>query len=225
MARLVHDVAVERQYEMGTDHGVLYVKNEAGTAYEEGVARNGLTAVTESPSGAEPTKVYADNIPYVTMFSAEEFGGTIEAFMYPDEFAVCDGSAEPAPGVFVGQQPRRGFGFVYRTKIGNAQVGDGAGYKYHLWYGCTAAPSEKAYATVNDSPENVTFSWEITTDLEAVPGLAKPTAVIVIDTTKVSSALIEDLVDTLYGSATTEPTLPPISEVIEMLTPIAPPGP
>jgi hypothetical protein len=169
MARLVWDTVGERFYETGVDRGVLYLPT-AG-AYDTGVAWNGLTTVTESPSGAEATPQYADNIKYLNLVSAEEFGGTIEAFTYPDEFAQCDGSAEPVPGLRVGQQSRKTFGLSYRTKVGNDTDGSDHGYKLHLVYGCLAAPSEKAYATVNDSPEAIALSWEFTTTAVDVPAV------------------------------------------------------
>ena len=215
MARLVHDVAVERQYEMGTDHGVLYVKNEAGSAYEEGVAWNGLTAVTESPSGAEATPVYADNKKYLNLLSAEEFGGTIEAYTYPDEFGVCDGTASPYAGVTIGQQGRSPFGFVFRTKIGN-DVSQDLGYKLHLVYGALAAPSEKAHATINESPEAETMSWEISTTKVDVAGY-KPTAQIVIDSTKVDAVKLAALELILFGDAAVDPRLPLPLEVFTLI--------
>lgn len=167
MAKLTWDATGERFYETGVDHGVLYIPNISGV-YNNGVSWNGLTAVTESPSGAEANAQYADNIKYLNLISAEEFGATIEAFTYPDEFAQFDGIATPSAGVSVGQQARKTFGLSYRTKLGNDLEGDDLGYKLHLVYGCTAAPSEKAYATVNDSPEAITFSWEIATTPVAV---------------------------------------------------------
>ncbi len=179
MAQLVWDELGQRYYETGVDHGVLYLPNNQG-AYIDGVAWNGLTSISESPSGAEPNAQYADNIKYLNLFSAEEFGATVEAFTYPDEFAQFDGLGIPAPGVTVSQQSRRGFGLSYRTKIGNDLEGDDYGFKIHLIYGCTASPSEKAYNTINDSPEPITFSWEITTTPVSVPGM-KPTSVITIE--------------------------------------------
>lgn len=206
MAALVWDQIGERVYETGVDHGVLYLQDETG-AYTEGYAWNGLTTVTESPSGAEATPLYADNIKYLNLISAEEFGATIEAFTYPDEFAVCDGSATPEVGVVVGQQGRKAFGLSYRTRVGNDIEGADLGYKLHLVYGATAAPSEKAYATINDSPEAITFSWEVSTVPVPVTDL-KPTSVIVIDSTKVDAADLKTLEDMLYGAAATEPSLP-----------------
>src|SRR5690606_35515536 len=170
MARVTWDQVGERLYETGVDHGVLYLRNETGD-YDTGVAWNGLVSVTESPTGAESNPQYADNIKYLNLVSAEEFGATIEAFTYPEEFAQCDGTAAPAAGVYVGQQPRRTFGLSYRTQVGNDIDGTDHGYKLHLIYGALAAPSEKAYNTINDSPEAITFSWELTTTAVEVPGL------------------------------------------------------
>lgn len=202
----------ERYYETGVDHGVLYVYDNG--AYGEGVAWNGLTNVSEKPSGAEATALYADNIKYLNLISNEDFGATIEAYTYPDEFAQCDGSASIATGVIVGQQKRKTFGFSYRTKIGNDTDGNDYGYKIHLVYGCTAAPTEKGYATINDSPEAITFSWEITTIPISVPGL-KPTACIIIDSTKVNDdEKMTALTELLYGTTTTPPTLPTIAQLL-----------
>lgn len=214
MVALVWDKVGERVYETGVDHGVLYLRNQVG-AYDKGVAWNGLTAVTESPSGAENSPQYADNIKYLNLTSAEEFGGTIEAFTYPDEFAVCDGTAAPAVGVYVGQQPRKTFGLSYRTLKGNDLEGTDHGYKLHLVYGALAAPSEKAYATVNDSPEAITLSWEFSTTAVEVPG-HKPSATITIDSTKVSSDGLAQLEQILYGTETLEARLPLPEEVIEI---------
>lgn len=202
--RLKWDQTGEREFETGVDHGVLYIPDNTGV-YASGVAWNGLTTATESPSGAESNKQYADNIPYLNLKSAEEFGLTIEAFMYPDEFGQFDGSGQPEPGVYVGQQSRKSFGLSYRTLKGNDLEGTDAGYKLHLVYGCDAAPSEKAYATINDSPEAITFSWELTTTPVAVTGM-KPTAHITIDSTKVAPAALTALEEILYGKdATTTP--------------------
>lgn len=215
MAKITWDDTGKRLYETGTDHGVLYLLGEGGT-YDTGVAWNGLTAVNESPSGAEATALYADNIKYLSLMSAEEFGGTIEAYTYPDEFNQCDGNAEPQEGVTIGQQDRAIFGLSYRTLIGNDVDGQGHGYKIHLVYGAQASPSEKAYATVNDSPEAVTFSWEFTTTPVNVTGF-KPTASLVIDSTKVDPTDLQTLETALYGgdSAGT-PKLPLPNEVIAM---------
>lgn len=217
MAKLVWDEAAERIYETGVDHGVLYVMN-SGT-YGTGIAWNGLTAVTESPSGAEETALYADNIKYLALRSAEEFGATIEAYMYPDEFAECDGSAELSTGVYVGQQDRKTFGLSYRTLIGNQSDGQNHGYKLHLIYGATASPSEKNYASVNDSPEAVTFSWEVTTTPVNVTGL-KPTACITIDSTKADATCLAALEAKLYGDDSAgAATLPLPDEVKTLMTP------
>lgn len=200
------DETGKRFYETGVSKGVLYPMADNGS-YSKGVAWNGLTAVTESPSGAEATALYADDIKYLELMSNEEFGATIEAYTYPDEFAVCDGSAELKPGVRIGQQPRKSFGFCYRTALGNDVKNNDYGYKLHIVYGCKAAPSEKAYATINDSPEAVTFSWEVTTTPVSVTGF-KPTAHIEIDSTKVAAADLAKLEALLYGSGEAEPSLP-----------------
>lgn len=212
MAELTWDNVGERLYETGVDHGVLYLPNEGG-AYENGVAWNGLTTVTESPSGAEASPQYADNIKYLNLISAEEFGATIEAFTYPDEFAECDGTALPSPGVAIGQQGRRMFGLAYRTRLGNDVDGPDHGYKIHLIYGAQAAPSEKAYATINDSPEAIAFSWEVTTSPVQVTGL-KPTAILTVDSTQVDEADLATLEDILYGTVGDDPRLPLPDEVI-----------
>lgn len=215
MSVLVWDQVGEKVYETGVDHGVLYRQNESTGEYDAGYAWNGLTTVTESPSGAEANKQYADNIVYANILSAEEFSATIEAFTYPDEFAECDGSAEPSPGVFLGQQPRKTFGLAYRTKIGNDVGGMDAGYKIHLVYGGLAAPSEKAYATVNDSPEATAFSWDVSTTPVPVTG-HKPTASMVFDSTKVSSAGLEALEEALFGTSGGDARLPMPDEVLGM---------
>lgn len=219
MAALTWDGSGERLYETGVDRGVLYVMGAGGT-YGTGVAWNGLTGVTESPSGAEETALYADNIKYVSLYSAEEFGATIEAYTYPDEFAECDGSAELVGGVTVGQQARKTFGLCYRTLLGNDTDGQSHGYKLHLIYGATASPSEKAYATVNDSPEAITFSWEITTTPVNVTGMS-PTASITIDSTKADAECLAALEAKLYGSTEPSgtPTLPLPDEVKTIMTP------
>lgn len=214
MAELTWDNVGEKVYETGVDHGVLYIPDDTGV-YDEGVAWNGLTTVTESPSGAEPSPQYADNIKYVNLISTEEFGATIEAFTYPEEFGQCDGTANPEVGVSVGQQGRKTFGLAYRTLIGNDLAGTDHGYKIHLIYGATAAPSEKAYATVNDSPEAITFSWEVTTTPVAVAGL-KPTASITIDSTKVDDVALAVLEEILYGAVSVDPRLPLPDEVISI---------
>jgi hypothetical protein len=199
MPEIKWDQVGERTYETGVDHGVLY--RRTGAAYDKAYPWNGLTTVTESPSGAEATAVYADNIKYLNLVSAEDFGGTIEAVTYPDEFAYCDGTAEVAVGVSVGQQNREIFGFAYRTKVGNDIVGQDFGYKLHLVYGALAAPSEKAHSTVNDSPEALAFSWEFSTTPVEVPGL-KPSATLTIDSTKVDADALASLEDILYGRGT-----------------------
>lgn len=206
MARLTWDATGEHLYETGVRRGVLYLQNNNGT-YANGVAWNGITTVTESPSGAEATAIYADDIKYLNLYSAEEFGATIEAYTYPDAFAECDGSASPVTGMNIGQQSRKSFGFCYRTAIGNDVAGEDYGYKLHILYGCKASPSEKSYQTINDSPEAITFSWEITTTPVEVSGF-KPTACVIIDSTKCNSTKLEALEDTLYGDASNPPTLP-----------------
>ena len=215
MAKIEWDKTGERLYETGVKNGVLYVQ-EAGV-YGNGVAWNGLTAVTESPSGAEATPLYADDIKYLNLLSTEEFGATIEAYTYPDEFAACDGSAALADGVMIGQQARKTFGLCYRTTIGNDTEGNDHGYKLHIIYGALAAPSEKAYATINDSPEAITFSWEVTTTPVNVTG-AKPTASITIDSTKADPTKLAALEKKLYGDTDTEATLPLSDEIKGIFT-------
>lgn len=216
MAKIVWDEVGKRIYETGVDHGVLYPVGTGGT-YPEGVAWNGLISVTESPSGAEAEAFYADNIKYLNLMSAEEFGATIEAFTYPDEWVQCDGSAEPLPGLIVGQQTRKTFGLCYRTLLGNDVEGQDYGYKLHLIYGALAAPSEKSYQTINDSPEALTLSWEITTTPVPVPNL-KPTASLTINSTLVDPVKLAALEAILYGDATNEARLPLPAEVITLLT-------
>lgn len=211
MAKLVWDKTGERLYETGVSHGVLYVQDSTG-AYPTGVAWNGLTAVTESPSGAEATPLYADDIKYLELRSAEEFGATIEAYTYPKEFEACDGSAELAEGVTIGQQDRQTFGLCYRTIVGNDVKKNDLGYKLHLIYGATASPSEKGYQTVNDSPEAITFSWEVTTTPINVDGF-KPTSSLTIDSTKVDKSKLDALEAKLYGAESAEATLPTPDEV------------
>jgi hypothetical protein len=215
MAPLTWDAVGERFYETGVDKGVLYLPDNTGD-YVEGYAWNGLTTVTESPSGAESNPQYADNVKYLNLVSAEEFGATIEAFTFPDEFGQCDGTAEPSPGIYLGQQGRRSFGLAYRTRLGNDLDGVDHGYKLHLVYGALAAPSEKAYATINDSPEAITFSWEITTTPVQVDGF-KPTALITIDSTKVAPADLTALEDILYGTVGDDPRLPLPDEVLTLI--------
>jgi len=216
MAELVWDQIGDRYYETGVDHGVLYVPDVAGV-YATGVAWNGLVSVTESPTGAEATAQYADNIKYLNLISAEEFGATLEAFTYPEEWAQFDGLGVPEPGVFVGQQPRKMFGLSYRTRVGNDIEGDAYGYKLHLVYGCIASPSEKAYNTINDSPEAITFSWEITTTPVPVTGF-NPTSLIVVDSGIVDAADLTLLETELYGGAASEANLPTPDEVLAMFT-------
>ena len=218
MAKIEWDKTGERLYETGVKNGVLYVQE--GGVYGNGVAWNGLTAVTESPSGAEATPLYADDIKYLNLLSTEEFGATIEAYTYPDEFAACDGSAALADGVMIGQQARKTFGLCYRTTIGNDTEGNDHGYKLHIIYGALAAPSEKAYATINDSPEAITFSWEVTTTPVNVTG-AKPTASITIDSTKADPTKLAALEDVLYGKdgePGNEPRLPLPDEIKTLMT-------
>ena len=212
--KLIWDKIGERFYETGVSKGVLY-KQDATGAYPKGVAWNGLTAVTESPSGAEASPLYADNIKYLNLLSNEEFGATIEAYTYPDEFAECNGEASLTEGVSIGQQKRAPFGMAYQTKVGN-DVDSDLGYKIHLIYGALAAPSEKAYATVNDSPEAITFSWEITTTPVEVEGF-KPTACLTIDSTKVDADKLAALEEVLYGSTSVEAKLPLPDEVLEII--------
>lgn len=216
MAKLAWDETGKKVYETGVKQGVLYPQDASGT-YSKGVAWNGLISVSESPSGAEATPLYADDIKYLELRSAEEFGATIEAYTYPDEFAACDGSAEATPGVTIGQQNRTPFGMCYRTTIGNDVKNNDYGYKLHLIYGATVSPSEKSYASINDSPEAITFSWEVTTTPVAVTGF-KPTASLVIDSTKVDATKLKALEDKLYGTESEEASLPLPDEVISMLT-------
>lgn len=213
MSKIVWDETSKRFYETGVQHGVLYLQE--GGVYNKGVAWNGLTAVTESPSGAEATALYADDIKYLNLMSAEEFGATIEAYTYPDEFAACDGSAELAKGVSIGQQKRSTFGLSYRTVLGNDVDGNDYGYKLHLIYGALAAPSEKAYATINDSPEAITFSWEVTTTPVEVKD-HKPTACLTIDSTKVDKAKLAELEGILYGTEAEEARLPLPNEIADL---------
>ena len=214
MAKLNWDVQGERYYETGVSKGVLYPFKEG--KYTNGVAWNGLTAVTESRSGAEPTPLYADNIKYLNLLSNEEFAATVEAYTYPDEFAECDGSAELAVGVSVGQQKRIPFGMSYVTKLGNDTDGQDYGYKIHLIYGALAKPSQKNYATINDNPEAITFSWELSTTPVAVPNL-KPTACITIDSKKVTPEKLKKIEDKLYGTESEEATLPTPTELAALI--------
>ena len=215
MAKLQWDKTGEHFYETGVDHGVLYPMNDGGQTYATGVAWNGLTAVTESPEGAEVSAIYADNIKYLNLMSAEDFKATIEAYTYPEEFEQCDGSASLVQGVKIGQQSRKAFGFCYRTKVGN-DLNPELGYKIHIIYGATAAPSERAYETVNDSPEAITFSWEVSTIPVEVTGF-KPTAHVEIDSTKVEPAKLAKIEAKLYGSETEEPTLLMPDEIVALI--------
>lgn len=222
MSRLKWDQDTERLYETGVKNVVLYPKTADG--YGTGVAWNGVTAVNESPSGADETALWADNIKYLSLRAAEEFGLTIEAYTYPDEFAICDGTASPVAGMNIGQQTRKPFGLCYRTEVGNDTEFDSYGYKLHLIYGCTASPSSRDYGTINDSPEAITFSWEVTTipeEVGKINGVAyKPTASVVIDSTKVDSTKLEALLDILYGSDENgggSATLPSIQTVYNTL--------
>ena len=217
MAKLEWDKTGERLYDTGVDRGVLYVMDQAGV-YGAGVAWNGLTTVTESPSGAESNKQYADNMVYLNLLSAEDFGGTIEALTFPNEFGVCDGSADIAAGVSASQQPRRVFGFSYRTKIGN-DINSELGYKIHLVYQALAAPSEQEHATINDSPEPLTFSWEFSTTPVPVTGF-KPTSHLTINSTKTTTAKMASLEDLLYGTASVAAKLPTPAEVITLMGPV-----
>lgn len=216
MVALVWDAVGERHYETGVDHGVLYTPNALGV-YDTGVAWNGLVSVQEAPSGAEANAHYADNIKYLNLVSAEEFGATIEAFTYPDEFAVHNGEVSAEVGVVVGQQARTPFGLSYRTRKGNDLEGDDYGYKLHLVYNALAAPSEKAYNTVNETPEPITFSWEITTTPMAVTG-HRPTAIITVDSTLVGATELAALETLLYGDVTEDAALPTPDEVIAIFT-------
>lgn len=220
MTKLIWDQVGEKTYETGVDRGVLYPQNSSGL-YPLGVAWNGLTGVTESPSGAEPSPLFADNIKYLNLMSAEEFGATIEAYTYPDEFALCDGSAALSAGVYIGQQNRGSFGLAYRTVFGNDTEGAEYGYKLHLIYGAMAKPSEKGYQTINDSPDAITFSWEIATTPVVVTG-KKPTASLTIDSTKVDAAALAALEAILYGTAGADPRLPLPDEVAALFTAGAP---
>jgi hypothetical protein len=212
MTALEWDKVGERLYETGVDHGVLYIPDDTGE-YKDGVAWNGLTTVTESPSGAASNPQYADNIKYLNLISAEEFGATVEAFTYPDEFAQCDGTAMPEAGVAIGQQSRKIFGLCYRTRVGNDLDGTDHGYKLHLIYGAQAAPSQKAYATINDSPAATAFSWDVTTTPVQVTGY-KPTAMLSIDSSKVDAAALADLEEALFGSGSVDAYLPLPDEVL-----------
>lgn len=216
MPRLVWDAVGERLYETGVKNGVLYPRDSSGS-YPTGVAWNGLTAVTESPSGAEANPFYADDDKYLTLMSKEEFGATIEAYTYPDEFAACDGSAELLAGVSIGQQPRSTFGMSYRTVLGNDVDSENYGYKLHLIYGALASPSDKQYSTINESPEAITMSWEVSTTPVAVTGF-KPTASLTIDSTKVDKTKLAAFEDIIYGTEALDARLPLPDEVLTLLT-------
>ena len=214
MPKLIWDDTGKHLFETGVQKGVLYPQVKG--AYPKGVVWNGLTSVTESPSGAESNPHYADDIKYLNLVSAEEFGATVEAYTYPDEFANCDGSAEISPGILVGQQERQKFGLCYRTVLGNDTEGNAYGYKLHIIYNATASPSEKQYQTINDSPEAITFSWELSTTPTNVDG-HKPTASLVIDSTKVDETKLKKLEDKLYGTESEEASLPTPNEIIALL--------
>ena len=216
MSKIVWDAIGDHTFETGVRNGVLYLKGVEG-AYNTGVAWNGLTSVSESPEGAEPTDLYADDVKYLTLMSAENFKATIEAYTYPVEFEECDGSATIANGVVIGQQSRKPFGLCYRTAIGNDTDGNEHGYKLHIVYGCQASPSEKQYSTINDSPEAITFSWEVNTTPVNVTG-KKPTATLIIDSTKADKAKLTALEAILYGSESTEPRLPLPDEIATLMT-------
>lgn len=216
MPKLVWDQTTEHLYETGVNQCALYLQDSDGT-YPTGVAWNGISSIQESPSGADASDIYADNIKYLTLRAAEDFGATIEAYTYPDEFAVCDGTAAPTKGVYIGQQTRKAFGLAYKTLIGNDTEGTDYGYKLHLIYNATASPSEKQYQTVNDSPEAISFSWEISTVAVNVDGY-KPTATITIDSTKADKAKLTALEETLFGSDSGTAKLPSPSEVIAMMS-------
>lgn len=216
MPRLVWDATGKHLYETGVDHGVLFPMAADGESYTAGVAWNGLTGVTESPSGGEPSPIYADNIKYLNLYSADEFGATIEAYTYPDEFAECQGEAQVAAGVTIGGQKRKNFGFSYRTIVGNDTKANDYGYKIHIIYNATAAAPEKAYATVNDSPEAMTLSWTVTTTPVEVGGNYRPLSHIIIDSTKVDAGKLASLEDALYGAASGSSHLPTPAQVIAM---------
>ena len=215
MAKLVFNGVGDRLFETGVKKGVLYVMGDNGQ-YEKGVVWNGLTGVTEKPSGAETTNLYADDVKYVVIYGAEEFEATIEAYTYPEEFEQCDGSAELSKGVNVGQQTRKTFAFCYTTSLGNDTQGQDYGYKIHIIYGCKAKPSEKSYSTINDSPEAVTFSWDVSTVPVPVEGM-NPTATVVIDSTRMEKGKLKLIEDKLYGTESAEPTLPLPNEIKTLL--------
>lgn len=216
MARLEWDAQNTHFYETGVDHGVLYPMSADGATYGVGVAWNGLTAVTESPSGADPNPIYADNIKYLNLYSVEEFGATIEAYTYPDEWAECDGSAQVSPGVTIGQQKRKAFGFSFRSLVGNDTLASDYGYKIHLIYNAMASPSDRNYTTTNDNPEAIDFSWEVSTTPVEVGGNYKPTSHIIVESNKVDATKLATLEGTLYGGENAQPTLPTPAQVIAM---------
>lgn len=211
------DEVGKRFYETGVKNCMLYLFDEDSKSYKDGVVWNGVSAITESPSGAEASAIYADDIKYLNLYSAEELGVTIEAYTYPDEFASCDGSESPVEGVTFGQQSRKTFGLCFKTTLGNDTQGNDLGYKLHLVYGCKASPSERAYNTINDSPEAITFSWEVSTTPVSAGDDFKPTSLVTIDSTKVNAAKLAALEATLYGSEGTKGTLPLPSAVVEAL--------
>ena len=215
MAKLVWDQSGQKFFETGVSNGVLYVSDGQG-GYKKGVAWNGLISVAENPSGAESNPVYADNIKYLNVISAEEFGATIEAYTYPDEFMECDGSAQVVAGVNIGQQARKSFGICYRTRVGNDVAGDNLGYKIHVIYNCQASPSGKTYSTVNESPEAITFSWEVTTTPVPVEGF-RPTATVVFDSTKLDAGKMSAVENALYGTVSEEAKLPSIEELLALV--------
>ena len=215
MARLIWDEVGQRFFETGVKNGVLYVQRNDGS-YENGVVWNGLTAITESPSGAEETPLYADDVKYLTLRSAEEFGATIEAFTYPEEFEQCDGSALIADGITIGQQARKAFGLCYRTAVGNDIQGQEFSYKLHIIYGCTVAPSEKSYSTINDNPEAITFSWELSTVPVPVDGF-KPTASLVIDANKVEPGKLQLIENALFGDSENDAKLLLPNQIMELM--------
>lgn len=219
MPRIIWDAIGEHYYETGVNQGVIYP--QVAGAYPLGVAWNGLTSVSESPSGAEANPIYADNVKYLNLISAEEFGATIEAYTYPDEFGLCDGSAAIAAGVLAGQQTRKAFGLCYKTVLGNDSSLNDYGYKLHIIYGAMAAPSEKGYTTINDSPEAITFSWEISTTPVVIAGF-KPSATVIIDSSKVDATKLATLEDILYGTAGSDPRLPLPDEIVSVMTEAAP---
>lgn len=218
MARIKWDETGKRRYETGVSNGILFLQKDDGS-YEAGVPWNGLSSVSESPSGGDENKIYADNMKYLSLFGAEDFGATVEAYTYPDEFEACDGSYEIVPGVKIGQQARKGFGFVFRTEVGNDTQGTAYGYILHIVYNCKAEPSDRQYQTINDSPDAINFSWTVSTTPERIDGFDSAAAQIKIDSTKVSPAVLKKIEDTLYGTddPETEPTLPKMADLVAMI--------